>query len=109
MIDAIPLDKITEAHLESLIDNGVTESRTLEFKRDQIGANDEAKKEFLKDITALANTMGGDLVVGIEDDKGVAKALRGIPNPSDPEIRRLDSVLQSSVEPRLHGVQMQPV
>jgi len=77
-ISAIPLNQVSEADLQRLIENRVPESITLEYKRDSYGANDQAKKEWLKDISALANTAGGDLVIGMEEDDGVASNLVGL-------------------------------
>jgi len=109
-ISAIPLNQVSEADLKRLIENRVPESITLEFKRDPYGANDQAKKEWLKDISALANTAGGDLIIGIEEEDGVASNLVGIGSmTADEEIRRLEAILQDGLEPRLIGTQIRPV
>ncbi len=109
-ISAIPLNQVSEADLQRLIDNRVPENITLEFKRDPYGANDQAKKEWLKDISALANTAGGDLIIGIAEEDGVASKLVGIGSTTaDEEIRRLEAILQDGLEPRLIGTQMRPV
>ncbi len=109
-ISAIPLNQVSEADLQRLIDNRVPESITLEFKRESYGPNDEAKREWLKDISALANTAGGDLVIGIEEEDGVASKLVGIRSTTaDHEIRRLEAILQDCLEPRLIGTQVRPV
>lgn len=106
----IPLDELTESHLKGLIDNGVAETRDLEFKREPYGGNDESKREFLKDVSALANTAGGDLIIGIAEADGVAVSLVGMTiTPADEEIRRLESILQDGLEPRLIGTRMRSV
>jgi hypothetical protein len=110
ILTTTPLEQIEERHLIALIENRVQESRDLEFKRDDIGRDDRAKKEFLKDVTAFANTAGGHLVIGIEEADGVAANICGITSPSaDEEIRRLESILENGVEPRLVGVRIHPV
>lgn len=51
-----------------------TEGKTLEFKRDL-----SSLQPILKTLVAFANTAGGTLVIGIQDDGavvGVADALR---------------------------------
>ena len=109
-ISAIPLNQVSEADLQRLIDNRVPESITLEFKRESYGANDQAKKEWLKDISALANTAGGDLIIGVEEEDGVASKLVGISSTTaDEEIRRLEATLQDGLEPRLIGTQIRAV
>lgn len=104
------LEQIEERHLLALIDNKVQEGRDLDFKRDPIGRDDKAKREFLKDITAFANTAGGHLVIGMEEADGIAAALCGISFPSaDEEIRRLDSIIEAGIEPRLVGLRIRPI
>ncbi|MCA4920556.1 MAG: ATP-binding protein [Roseomonas sp.] len=109
-ISAIPLNQVSEADLQRLIDNRVPESITLEFKRESYGPNDEAKREWLKNISALANTAGGDLIIEVEEEDGVASKLVGIKSTTaDEEIRRLEAILQDGLEPRLIGTQIHPV
>ena len=109
-ISAIPLDQVSEVDLQRLVENRVPESITLEYKRDPYGANDQAKKEWLKDISALANTAGGDLIIGIEEEDGVASRLVGITSTTaDEEILRLEQILQDGLEPRLIGARIHAV
>jgi len=99
------IDDIDEGALVTLVANQVAERRDLEFKRELPGRNDEQVKEFLSDVTSLANAQGGDLIFGIEEENGVAAGLVGVEivDP-DAEILRLESSLQSGVAPRLIGV-----
>jgi len=96
------LDEISLSDLRALVTDQAREGKTLEFKRDQIGARDDDKREFLADISALANTLGGDLIVGIEETAGQASAICLL-NVSDPdaEILRLENMLRTGLEPRL--------
>lgn len=95
----LSLDDLAEVHLQGLVDNRVPETRDLEFKRDAIGRDDAAKREFLKDVSALANTSGGDLIIGVGEDDGIATALHGITvAPADEEVRRLESILQDGLD-----------
>jgi predicted HTH transcriptional regulator len=74
----LPFDQIDRAALEALVANGVAERRDLEFKRDLPGDTPRDTHEFLADVTSLANAQGGDLIFGIEEDDGTAKALLGL-------------------------------
>ncbi|MDA7511146.1 ATP-binding protein [Verrucomicrobia bacterium] len=65
-------DEVTEEDLNSLVRDKVGESRTIEFKSQLPSSNDKDKKEFLADVSSLANAVGGDLIYGIEADNGVA-------------------------------------
>jgi len=99
------LDAIDETVLTALVSNQVAERRDLEFKRDLPGGKDEDVKEFLADVTSLANAQGGDLLFGVEDIGGVASAIIGLqPIDADREILRLDNIMRDGVEPRLVGV-----
>jgi hypothetical protein len=110
ILTATPVEQIEERHLIALIENKVPESRDLDFKRDPIGRDDKAKREFLKDVTAFANTAGGHLVIGIQEADGIADTMIGIQSPSaDEEVRRLDQIIQSGIEPRLVGLRIHPV
>jgi hypothetical protein len=59
---SVPIDSITEDHLQSLIDDQVAELRIIEYKRELPGRSDGEKREFLADVCSFANTAGGDLI-----------------------------------------------
>lgn len=86
------------------------ESATLDFKRDLPGDDREERKRFVADVCALANTRGGDLVYGIEEqDDGIAGSVHGHAFNPDDVIPRLTNVLADNLEPRLQGVRMKDV
>src|SRR5438045_1937376 len=47
LLDFRQLEALTEADLQSLVDNQVAEDKALEFKRELPGGSESAKKEFL--------------------------------------------------------------
>ena len=65
-IEFLPISEIGEAQLRNLVENKVPESQTLEFKRAAVGTRDTEKHEFLKDVSALANTAGGLLIMSVQ-------------------------------------------
>ncbi|HEY7886145.1 MAG TPA: helix-turn-helix domain-containing protein, partial [Cellvibrionaceae bacterium] len=67
------------------------EGKTLEFKRDL-----SAPKSIIKALVAFANTAGGQLVVGVDDDK----QLVGVSNPLDDE-EKLANLVNDAIAPRL--------
>ena len=67
----IPLEQVQQQHLQLLIDARAAESLWIDYKRDTYGSNDDARLEFLADISSFANTSGGDLVIGINAKDGV--------------------------------------
>lgn len=103
---------ITQMHIDQFVADQTREGPHLDFKRDfPIAWNDAAKHEFLADATAFANSGGGDLIFGIEED-GQAQALAVVPQAItnvDQEIRRLQDFLLNLVEPRLPGVKVHAV
>ena len=108
---SVPLDKpildLTEGDLRELITNGVTERRDIEYKGQLPGTNDEAKKEFLADVSSFGNTVGGHLIFGIDEREGLPIALPGVTvQDFDQEKQRLESLLQSGIAPRLPGVEL---
>ncbi len=68
------------------------EGKTLEFKRDL-----SSPRNILKTLVAFANTAGGRLVIGVEDD---SKKVLGVADPLDAE-ERLCSLIADNIEPRL--------
>lgn len=103
------IEAVDEDSLTALVTNRVSERRDLEYKRD-LPATDDAKAEFLRDLTALANVQGGDLVFGVEDIKGVASSVPGIAVADlDAEMQRLENLIRDCVEPRLTGHHVHPV
>jgi len=57
------------------IENGYSEGKELEFKREQNPANQGHKQTTVSEIVSFANARGGDLVIGLSDDEGTASAL----------------------------------
>jgi len=106
------IDQITEEELQALIDNSVSESKTIEYKQLLPGNSDGDKKEFLADISSFANASGGDLIYGISEDRdtGTPKTLVGLTIENvDKQILRLESMMTDGIEPRILGIETQPI
>ncbi len=72
-------EQVTETDLWSLVKNEVRESQQLDFKRDPYAPNDDGKREMLRDIAAMANAFGGEILLGIDESgDGVASEVVGI-------------------------------
>jgi hypothetical protein len=78
-------DKIGEENLNALISTGVPESPSIDYKRDTYGKAEGDKREFLADISSFANTMGGDIVIGIDESIGLPTAITPITSTSTPK------------------------
>jgi hypothetical protein len=105
-----PLEEIEERDLQVLIDNRVAERKRIEYKQILPGGTDDDKKEFLADVSSFANTIGGDLLFGIETQAGIPTNLTGIQlSDVDGEKLRLENILRNGISPRLPRVDIHPV
>lgn len=110
-------DLINKSDIDALIYNGVAETRTLEYKEKLSVNSDEDKKEFLADISSFANTSGGDIIYGIQEQRSSDNKTTGIPEAangvgainSDAEIRRLENIIRDGVAPRIIGLQTKAI
>ena len=98
------IHEITLADLQALV-GVVREDRTLEFKREMPGKAESELGPFLAGISSLANTNGGDFVIGIAANDGLAEATPGIAIASlDAEKLRIEQLVANGLEPRLPSI-----
>jgi hypothetical protein len=94
----------TRADLQRLVDEGLEESLTLDYKASVALARDSsAVNELCKDVSAMANSAGGQLVYGIEEDKNTKKPARVDDGVTDSKITRewIEQILNSRIQPRM--------
>lgn len=98
-----PLEQVSLADIEALVTYGRTEGVTLDFKEAFPAADHKGTRDFLADVTALANTDGGDIIVGLREDKnGTAESIVGVEKEGlDQSLRRIDDQLRCCVDPRV--------
>jgi len=101
-----------EHEILQIIASGQEEFIELDFKRaDSLNNTDSNKRELAKDISAFANTIGGTIIYGIEEDNTPPhKAVKL--SPVDPRAATkewIEQVINSRIQPRLSGVRIQPV
>ena len=91
-------------------DDQVAEGRTIEFKESLPGNADSDKKEFLADVSSFANSVGGHIVYGVREKRGIPVGIPGV-KIADPDADklRLENMLRHSLEPRVPGVSFQLV
>lgn len=96
------LNEIAEADIQELKEAGIEEGKTIEYKRECPGTRDDEKREFLADISSFANTEGGDIIYGVDEDKGVITDVLGVSSPDfDAEILRLENLIRDGISPRI--------
>jgi hypothetical protein len=104
-----PIHQLKLSDLQALIGNA-PESKTLEFKREMPAGTSEEKLKLLKAVSALANTAGGDLLIGVDAPQGVPTAIPGIQLANlDAEKLRLEQILASQLEPRLPRIDIEAI
>lgn len=104
------LSTTSEADIQALVAGRAAEGTYLEFKRDLPRSDAGGRHEFLADVSAFANSSGGDLVYGVDEDgEGRGNAVVAQPGNADEEARRLQDVLLNGIEPRVPGLQVQAV
>jgi hypothetical protein len=114
----INFDTIDESLLQSLVDDEVPEDITLEYKQElprkicEAKLKPSEKKEILEDISAFANTDGGILIYGIQEEDGIPKKLTGLPFNEKESIAIRDKILEYAnfhFEPPIHSIDFRRV
>ena len=105
-----PIEGIQEKHLLQLRDEKAYEHQTLEFKTDA-DFTEKALTEFLRDVSAMANAEGGDMIIGIaEDSEGRAKEVR---KTQHADLENLESRIRNHcanhIDPPLVSIRFHPV
>ena len=103
-------DEINEADIRQLIEDEVSERKTIEYKECLPDDKHDSKKEFLADVSSFANTIGGHLLYGIKEENGLPIALIGVSNNDlDREILRLENLLRDNIQPRCPGINIRSI
>lgn len=109
-IDRGDFDALSEQDLDELVEAQVPEGLRIEYKLETYKNGDSDKREFLKDVSALANSQGGHLILGIREAAGVADAIVGLGNTdADAELLRLEQIARGGIEPRISGLQLKAI
>jgi len=105
------LRDLTEQEIRDLVQSGMEEHSTLEYKAEPWGNTDAGKKEFLLDCCMFANTKGGLIFVGIAEQRTPTGQPTGVPDPNavlgvqlenpDATLRAYDASLAATTEERI--------
>lgn len=95
----VPLNQVTAAHVRGLVANEVPEAFDLDYKREMYGRTDADRRALAGDVAALANTAGGLIIIGIDED-AQARAGEATPVPlADDEVARIRQIVGSLISP----------
>jgi hypothetical protein len=104
------IEEITEEDLQSLVENEVLESRTIEYKSALNIGRDKDKREFLADVSSFTNASGGDLIFGIKEDGGIPKEVEGISIDSLDDLKgKIEDLIRNGIEPKMPPVQFKDI
>lgn len=105
------LCEVNVEDLMMLIEERISEDKVLDFKRDLKVDADIDKKELAKDVCAFANSSGGIILIGVdEDDNAKASELTGVDIKSeDVLIRKIQQILQARISPRIPGIRFRKI
>jgi len=105
-----PIESITESDLQQLLEDSVPEGKTIEYKSALPSNSRRDRIEFLKDVSAFANTAGGHLIYGIEEEEGNPVRICGLHDiDADGTKLCLENRLRDSIKPRIPGISIYPV
>ena len=97
MADFLTLE--TKAHLDKLVTDSIEESLTLEYKASpSLSKQGKGPDEMCKDVSALANSTGGQIVYGIPE-----RDHKPLPVDAGSDVGRewIEQILLSRVHPRM--------
>jgi predicted HTH transcriptional regulator len=110
LIDGKTIEELTEADLLQMVEIGRSEDRYLDFKRELYSNSDADSKEFLKDVSGLANASGGMLLLGVAETHSIASEVCGVSleNPQK-QIESMEQKITHGLELTLSGVRIRAI
>ncbi|MFA7578508.1 MAG: ATP-binding protein, partial [Candidatus Muiribacteriota bacterium] len=103
------LEEVTIEDIQLLVDNRVSESLYLDYKREMWGEYESSNKELSRDVSSFANAHGGFIILGIEEDNdGNPKKMTGVENV-DRNILRIRQVCNAGIQPVITGLKIHDV
>lgn len=110
VLDGKTFDQLTHEDILALIPE-VAENRRLDYKRSLPEDSEKGVRSFLNDVCALANSAGGWLIYGIDEERDEDNNKTGVPSEvcgvgdvnEDEAIRDWQQRITQAIEPRLIG------
>ncbi|ALC26239.1 hypothetical protein ABE83_03475 [Streptomyces sp. CFMR 7] len=94
-----PLGSVSYAELAALVDNPeAAEAEDQDYKRELTADDDKKREEFAKDLAAFANHIGGVLIVGMAEARGIPSKVMDT-DVSDQLRRHLQQVAAANTAP----------
>ncbi|AFY37348.1 AAA-4 family protein [[Leptolyngbya] sp. PCC 7376] len=96
--------------LEELIKNQVQESLTLDYKDSRsLGSSNGKKNEISKDVSAFANSAGGTIIYGIQEENHLPKCIDEGVDPDEISKEWLEQVINSRIQRKIDNIHIYPI
>ena len=96
--------------LQNLIENQVQESIDLEYKNSlALNKKDRCKDEISKDVSAFANSAGGVIIYGIEEQKHVPVKIDDGVDPNEISKEWLEQVISSRIQRKIDNIRIHQI
>jgi Putative DNA-binding domain len=102
----------TKSDLERLKNDDIQESTTLDYKdAAALGKTSTQRSELCKDVSAFANSAGGQIIYGIQEDGRHPVRVQDVDavNPADISREWIEQVIDSNVQPRIQNLRIQHI
>jgi predicted HTH transcriptional regulator len=99
----LDIDAITEADLAAAIAGELRQGSRIAF------APEAYWHPFVKDISSLANSEGGLMLIGIAEKDGIAKGFAPLTGSPDTELRQLAARVLKEITPPVPGVRLRAI
>lgn len=95
--------------INALIADAHHESETVEYKQASVPFSNTQKDEIVKDVSAMANSSGGTIIYGVATDPSVKTKPVRIEAIDVKNIESFSRVVNSSIQPRIEGIQQRAI
>ncbi|MFF8988282.1 helix-turn-helix domain-containing protein [Streptomyces globisporus] len=94
------VDQLTYEQVAALVDvEEAAEAEDLDYKRELTASDPKGKEELAKDVCSFANHIGGILVIGLAEARGVPSKIMDLDVDWDAWLRHLAQVIGSTTAP----------
>jgi len=101
-----------KSDLDRLVAENIQESLTLDYKSaTALGKSNQQRNELCKDVSAFANSAGGQIIYGIQEGGHHPVRVEDIDAVNSAEISRewVEQVIDSNIRPRIKDLRIQPI
>src|SRR5262249_16566129 len=101
----------TKSDLERLKNDDIQKSVTLDYKgAAALGKTSPQRSELCKDVSAFANSAGGQIIYGIQEDGHHPVRVQDVDavDPADISREWIEQVIDSNVQPRIQNLRIHP-